>query len=79
MEIRTTTHDEYGRKANGFHVLMEKSSMFFRLKLAHLTCSASEQLSVTLQRKNIMVQEAMTTVNMAKQFYIQQRELQWKP
>ena len=38
-------------------------------RLAHLTFSASEQLSITLQSKNITVPVAMITVNMAKQFY----------
>ena len=74
-EISTTTDYEYGRKASGFHAFMEKFSTFFGLRLAHLIFSASEQLSITLQSKNVMVQEAMIAVNMAKQFYTRQREL----
>jgi len=64
LEINTTTHDEYGRKAGGFLAQMEKFSTFFGLKLAHLIFSGSEQLSLTLQGKDITVEEAIVSAKL---------------
>lgn len=73
--VNATTQDDYGRKAGGIHILMEKFSTFFGLKLAHLVFSAAEQLSVTLQAKDTTVQDACTAANLAKAFYNRHREL----
>ena len=74
-EISETCKDEYGRKAVGFHAFIGKFSTFFGLKLAHLVFSASEQLSITLQNKDTTTQDANIAVNLAKAFYIRQRDL----
>ena len=58
-EISETCKD---RKAVGFHALMGKFSTFFGLQLAHLVFSASEQLSITLQNKDITAQDANIAV-----------------
>ena len=74
-EISETCKDEYGRKAVGFHALMAKFSTFFGLKLAHLVFSTSEQLSITLQNKDTTAQDANIAANLAKAFYVRQRDL----
>jgi hypothetical protein len=55
--INAETHDEYGVKAGGFLAQMEKFSTFFGLKLSRVVFAASEQLSLSLQGKDITVQE----------------------
>lgn len=48
-EIHASGTDEYSIKAAGFLSLMEKSNLFYGLKLSHLIFSAIEQLSISLQ------------------------------
>ena len=48
--------------------IMERFNTFFGLKLSFIIFSAMEQLSKTLQYKNINVQEVLTAVNAAKRF-----------
>ena len=67
-EIHQTTHDEYGMKAGGLLQSLEKFSTFFGIKLCHLLFSAAEQVSLTLQRKDITA-EALTAVETAKSYY----------
>ena len=50
-EVNTHTHDDYGRKAGGYLVLMHNFSTFLGLKLSHLIFSGTE-LSLTLQGKD---------------------------
>ena len=52
-DIHSTTHDEYGLKAL---YSLESFGTLFGLKLAHTLFSAAEQVSVTLQKKNITLQ-----------------------
>ena len=52
-------HDEYAAKGNGIAIRMEYFDTFFGLKLSYLLFSASEQLSINLQAKDITVQEAV--------------------
>ena len=61
-----------GLKANGLSAL-EKFSTLFGLKLGFLIFSASETLSVSIQGKDITLQEALAAVNLARAFYRQQR------
>ena len=51
-------HDEYAAKANGLQIKMETFEILFRLKLAHLIFSLSEQLSTYLQAKVMLVFDA---------------------
>ena len=44
---------------------MDKLSTFFRLKLAHLVFSGTEQLSLTLQGKDTTIQEAVNATELA--------------
>ena len=57
-EIHASGRDEYAMKAGGCLQQMEKFRTFFGLKLGYLVFSITEQLSVTLQRKDTTVQEA---------------------
>ena len=52
---------------------MEKFSTFFGLKLSHLIFSGTEQLSLTLQYKDITIQEATMAAEVAVQYLIRQR------
>ena len=65
-DIHSTTHDEYGLKASGFFYSF---GTLFGLKLAHTLFSAAEQVSVTLQKKNITLQDALSAVGAAKAYY----------
>ena len=73
-EINRTTNDEYSRRAGGQLAVMEKFSTFFGLKLSHLAFSASEQLSRTLQNKDISVHDATKAIGLCRDFYAMQRE-----
>ena len=57
-EIHASGRDEYAMKAGGFLQQMKNVRTFFGLKLGYLVFSITEQLSVTLQRKDTAVQEA---------------------
>ena len=50
--------DEHTRRAGGLLALTETFSTFFGQKLSHLLFAASEQLSLTLQSKDISAQDA---------------------
>ena len=68
-EIHLTTKDEYGLKAGGLLHSLEKFSTLFGLELSHLLFSASEQVSLTLQTKNIALHDALSAVDAAKIFF----------
>uniref|UniRef100_A0A1X7TXD7 Uncharacterized protein n=1 Tax=Amphimedon queenslandica TaxID=400682 RepID=A0A1X7TXD7_AMPQE len=68
-EIHESTHDEYGMKAGGLLQSLEKFSTYFGIKLCHLLFNAAEQVSSTLQRKDITLSEALTAVESAKSYY----------
>ncbi len=68
-EIQETTHDEYGQKAGGLLLSLEKFSTLFGLRLSHLLFAAAEQVSLTLQKKDIALNEALSAVEVAKKFF----------
>ena len=65
---------EASRKSLGILAIMERFTTFFGLKLSFLIFSAMEQLSKTLQYKDINAQEISTAVNAAKRFLERQRD-----
>lgn len=65
---------EASRKSLGILAIMEKFTTFFGLKLSFLIFSAMEQLSKTLQYKDINAQEVSSAVNAAKRFLERQRD-----
>lgn len=65
--------DEHARRAGGLLALMEKFSTFFGLKLSHLLFAASEQLSLTLQSKDISAQDAFKAASLTKAYYQRKR------
>lgn len=67
-EIHANTRDEYGLKAGGLLQSLEKFSTLFGLRLSHRLFSAAE-LSLTLQKKEIALQDAITAVEAAKSFF----------
>lgn len=75
-ELDVISNDGYGeasRKACGLLALMDRFSAYFGLKLSHLVFAASEQVSITLQRKDINAQEASRAVSLATNFFNRQR------
>ena len=60
-------------KAAGLLSIMEKFKAYFGLKLSHLVFRASEQLSATLQYKDINAQEVSSAVNAALAFLERQK------
>ena len=72
-EVHQTTHDEYGLKAAGLLAALDKFLTLFGLKLSYLLFGASETLSKSLQGKDTTLQEALSSVNLAKAFYTRQR------
>ncbi len=52
-EIHDTTKDEYGLKVFGLMQLLENFGTLFGLKLSYQLFSASEQVSLTLQKKKL--------------------------
>ena len=72
-EIHSTTRDEYGLKANGLLHALEQFSTLFGLRLSHLLYSAAETVSLTLQRKDIAIKDALDAVESAKAYYVRLR------
>ena len=68
-EIRVTTRDEYCLRANGLLYTLELFDTFFGLRLGYHLFGAAENVSLTLQRKNISLQDAFSAVETAKSFY----------
>lgn len=71
-ELETIGRETYGepsRKSCGLLAMMDKFGVYFGLKLSHMIFSVSEQLSITLQRRDINAQEAVKAVNQAKSFF----------
>ena len=59
LEEAQKGHDDYAAKASGLLIRMEKFETYFSLRLGYLIFSASEQLSINLQSKDITIQEAI--------------------
>ena len=72
-DINTYTHDDYGCKAGGLLVLMDKFSTFFGLKLSHGIFSGTEQLSLILQCKDTTIQEGTMAAELAIQHLLRVR------
>ncbi|XP_062511818.1 zinc finger MYM-type protein 1-like [Corticium candelabrum] len=72
-EIALTTKDDYGLKAYGIFSALRKFQTLFGLKLGHLLFSAAEEVSKALQAVDTSIQEAMTSVNVAAQYYNRHR------
>ena len=70
-EIVSTTKDDHGLKAGGVLHSLETFNTLFGLKLAHLLFSAAEQVSLTLQRKDNTLQDAVSAIGTAKAYYYQ--------
>ena len=65
-EIYETTKDDYGLKANGFLQSLEKCDTIFGLMLSYDLFSATEQVLLSLQKKNIGIRDAITVIDAAK-------------
>ena len=72
-EVNSTGRDEYAVKAGGILRQMEKFSTYFGLKLCFLVFSSTEQLSCTLQQKDITIQEARGAAVLAESHLRRQR------
>ena len=73
-EVNITQHDDNGRAAGGVAVLMENFQTYWGLKLSHLVFSAAEELSRTLQSKDITSQEAQIACKSVQQYYQKLRQ-----
>ena len=72
-EVHATGRDEYSMKAGGFVRQLQLFSTFFGLKLCILIFSPIEQLSCTLQSKDIIIQEARAAALITENFLRRQR------
>ena len=72
-EIGETSYGEPSQKASGLISLMDKFSTYFGLRLSHSIFAATEQLSRTLQAKDISAQEATIAVAKTASFIKSQR------
>ncbi|KAI8487209.1 tRNA selenocysteine 1-associated protein 1 [Branchiostoma belcheri] len=72
-DVKSTTRKEYGLKPGGVFTALETFNTLFALRLSHRLFSAAEEVSKSLQRKDLSVQEAVTCVNTLKSFYRRQR------
>ncbi len=71
-EVNSTGRDEYAMKAGGMLRMLEKFATFFGLKLCFMMFSSTEQLSCTLQSKDI-IQEAEGAAMLAESHLRRQR------
>ena len=67
-QIGESSCGESSTKALGLLALMENFSIYFGLKLSHLVFGTTEQLSTTLQYKDINAQEVSSAVSAAITF-----------
>ena len=67
------THDDYGLKAGGYLAQLESFSTYFGPKLSHLVFSGAEQLLLTLQGKDMTIQEATMAAELTIQHLQRQR------
>ena len=72
-EVNATTRDEYRLKAGVILVALEKFSTLFGLRLGFLLFATAEEVSKSLQAKDIIVQQAVASINLASAFYRRQR------
>ena len=72
-EVAQSTHDEYGLKASGILLKLEKFDTLFSLRLGYLFFSAAEEVSKQLQSKDLSLQEALSAVRLAAAFFRRQR------
>ena len=70
-DVHSTTHDEYGLKAGGIVTALDT---LFGLQLGHLLFGCAENTSKVLQAKDLLIQEAMSAVNVTRAFYQRQRQ-----
>lgn len=77
QKVNAECNDEYGRMAGGYLAQMDRFSTYLGLK--HLIFCASEQVyitlqvSITLQGKDMTLQEAITAADLAVHFLERQR------
>lgn len=72
-EIGETSNGEASQKTSGLLSLMDKFTTYFGLRLSHSIFAPTEQLSRTLQAKDISAQEATTTVTKTASYLKRQR------
>ena len=65
-EMHETTHDNFWLKASGLHQFLEMFYTVFGFRLAYYLFAAAENVSLTLQRKYITLQDALTAIDTAK-------------
>ena len=64
---------EAARKACGLLAMMDKFSVYFGLKLAHIIFAATEEVSKVLQKKDITAQDALVAVKQVVCYLMAQR------
>ena len=73
-EVNATQHDDNGIAACGVATLMESFQTYWGLKLSHIVFSTAEELSRSLQSKDISVQEAQLACKSVRQYYQKLRQ-----
>jgi hypothetical protein len=64
MEVASHGTDDCSRRANGMLALMDRFSTFFGLKLSIQLFSITEQMSIHLQSRDTVVEDAYNMVGM---------------
>ena len=64
QQISDESHNDYGRRADGIPSQLQRFDTLFGIKLSYLIFSATEQISVNLQ-KDTSVQEALACAEVA--------------
>ena len=70
METMNSSTHEYGLRAAG---ILASLDILFRLKLGYILFAAAEQVSKSLQGKEVTLQEALTSIHLAVAFYRRQQ------
>ena len=68
MEIRCSTQDEYVLNTGEILASLEKFSTLFGLKHGYILFVTAELVSKNIQGKDVTVQQALSSVNLATAF-----------
>ena len=71
--LKNITGNQAGIKASGLRAILERFATYFGLRLSFLVFSTTEQLSMTLQGKDINTHDALSAAEMTKTFLQRQR------
>ena len=74
QQVNQEQHDEYGQRAGGILAQLEKFATYFGLRLSFLIFGATEQVSISLQRKDTTVEDILRAKDLVKAHLARQRK-----